>query len=70
MKTDQDALRLGMQALLRAELIKDYNKWSEKGYAPVYVRENFINMYNQYHSLGANGVMDDMKDKFLQLPIK
>lgn len=70
MKADQDALKLGMQALLRAEMIKDYNKWSEKGYAPIYVRENYINVYNQYHSLGANGCMDDMKDKFLQLPIK
>lgn len=70
MKSDQDALKSGVQALLRQEMIKDYNKWSEKGYAPIYVRENFINVYEQYHSLGANGVMDDMKDKFMQLPIK
>ena len=25
-------------------------------------------MYNQYHSLGANGVMDDIKEKFESLP--
>lgn len=70
MKTEQDSLKLGVQALLRNEMIKDYNKWSEKGYAPIYVRENFMNVYKQYHSLGANGVMDDIKDKFMQLPIK
>lgn len=70
MKSDQDALKLGMQALLRADMIRDYNKWSEKGYAPIYARENFLNVYNNYHQLGANGVMDDIKDRFMELPIK
>lgn len=70
MKADQDALKLGMQASLRADMIRDFNKWSEKGYAPIYARENFLNLYESYHQLGANGVMDDIKDKFMQLPIK
>ncbi len=50
-------VRLGVQALLRAQMIADYNKWSERGYAPIYARENFINCWTQYHSLGVNGVM-------------
>ena len=25
-------------------------------------------MYKQYHNLGANGVMDDIRAKFLELP--
>lgn len=62
------ALKLGMQALLRAELIDDYNKWSEKGYAPIYARQNFENCWFQYHALGKNGVMDDLHEKFLELP--
>lgn len=70
MKADQDALKMGMQASLRDAMIRDYYKWSEKGYAPIYVRDNFLNVYNNYHQLGANGVMDDLKDKFMQLPIK
>lgn len=61
-------VRLGVQALLRAQMIADYNKWSERGYAPIYARENFINCWTQYHSLGVNGVMDDLKAKFLALP--
>lgn len=61
-------VRLGVQALLRAQMIADYNKWSERGYAPIYARVNFINCWTQYHSLGANGVMDDLKAKFLALP--
>ncbi len=26
-------------------------------------------MYQQYHSLGENGVMDDMHHRFMNLPI-
>lgn len=64
------AMRLGMQALLRAELVRDWSKYSEKGFAPLYARENFENAYQQYHNLGANGVMDDIREKFLNLPDK
>jgi hypothetical protein len=62
------AIKLGLQALLRAQLLSDWNKWSEKGYAPIYARENFENCWVQYHALGANGVMDNIHDKFLLLP--
>ena len=61
-------VRKGVQALLRAQMIDEYNKWMEKGYAPIYVRQNFENCWQQYHSLGVNGVMDDLHDKFLELP--
>lgn len=63
-------VRKGVQALLRAQLISDWNYYSDKGYAPIYARENFENVYQQYHSLGANGVMDDIRNKFLALPDK
>lgn len=66
----QKALMSGVQAVLRAEMIKDFNKYSEKGYAPLYARQNFENMWRQYHGLGANGVMDDIHDKFLSLPVR
>ena len=58
----------GLQALLRAQMINDYNKWDGKGYAPIYARENFENCYIQYHALGGNGVMTDLHDKFMDLP--
>ena len=64
------SVRLGVQALLRAQMIHDYNKWSERGYAPIYARDNFENCWAQYHALGANGVMDDIHNKFLALPIE
>lgn len=61
-------MKKGIQALLRAQLIQDWNKYSDMGYAPIYARENFENVYTQYHNLGANGVMDDIRNKFLALP--
>lgn len=67
--SDTKAVKLGIQALLRAQMISDYNKWTSKKYAPIYARENFENIWTQYHNLGANGVMDDIHDKFTELPI-
>lgn len=62
-------VRLGVKALLRAQMIDDYNKWEERGYAPIYARQNFENCWAQYHALkGPNGVMDDLHARFLALP--
>ncbi|MBQ1575408.1 MAG: hypothetical protein IIZ83_00475, partial [Oscillospiraceae bacterium] len=61
-------VRRGVQALLRAEMIDLYNHYCEKGHAPIYARENFENLWAQYHALGANGVMDDIRHRFLALP--
>lgn len=65
---DNEAVKKGVQALLRSEMISDYNKWSERGYAPIYARQNFENCWKRYHALGENGVMDDLHEKFLELP--
>lgn len=65
-----ESVQLGIQALLRDRLYHTYMKYAEKGYAPIYARENFENMYNQYHTLGANGVMDDVYKKFMALPLE
>lgn len=67
-KTEQDAIKSGIQALLRAEMIKSYNKYIDLGYAPIYAKENFENIYKNYHSLGLNGVMDGMRKTFMELP--
>lgn len=63
------AMKLGLQAILRDRLLQSYRYFSQKGYAGPDDRTNFMNMYKQYHSLGANGVMDDIHDKFLALPL-
>ena len=67
-RTENESFRLGVQALLRAQMVNDYNHYAEKGFAPIYARENFENCYQRYHALGVNGVMDDLHAKFLALP--
>lgn len=69
-ETRQKALELGVQALLRDRMIHSYNKYIELGYAPIFAKENFTNMYNQYHELGANGVMTALYDEFMDLPVE
>lgn len=63
------ALRLGMQAMLRDRLLQVYAECKRNGSASFVDRENFENLYKQYHALGANGVMDDVRTKFLNLPL-
>ena len=64
----QQALEQGVQALLRDRLIYQYDKYKSKGFAPIYAKENFENLYEQYHKLGANGVMDSIHEEFKNLP--
>ena len=63
-----EAVQKGVQALLRDRLYDKYEHCSEQGYAPIRSRENFENMWTQYHNLGKNGVMDDIHIKFMELP--
>ena len=65
-----ESVQLGVQALLRDRLYSTYMHYQEKGYAPIYAREDLENMYKQYHVLGANGVMDDIYRKFMDLPLE
>jgi len=62
------AIKEGLQAILRDRLLQAYKHYQEKGYADSDDRSNWENMYQQYHILGANGVMDDIRQKFFRLP--
>lgn len=64
------AVKAGLQAILRDRLEQAYNTSAEHGYASHRDRENWENMYQQYHNLGANGVMDDVRVKYLALPLQ
>ena len=64
----QSAIEHGVQALLRDRMLHNYNKYIELGYAPIFAKENFENMYQQYHGLGGNGVMTQLHTAFMELP--
>ena len=62
------ALDDGMRALLRDRIISACDHYLEKGFAPVYVRENITSMYDAYHSLGGDGIVTDMVQQTMKLP--
>ena len=63
------AIKKGVQALLQDRLIQGYKYYRNQGWADENDRSNLENVYIQYHALGANGVMDNLRTKFLDLPL-
>ena len=66
-RAENEAMREGMQALLRDRIIESYNKYSEKGYCPIYAKENVKHMYEPYHALGGNDVATELVDKLMKM---
>ena len=62
------AVKRGVQALLRDRLLQGYKYYRAQGWADENDRSNLENVYQQYHALGANGVMDNLRARFLDLP--
>ncbi len=69
-KTEDDItlLKLGSQAIIKNNLKCGYEKWLKLGYAPADAKDDLERMYSIYHRLGANGVMDHLREQFLNLP--
>lgn len=62
------ALANGVQCLLRAEIIRSYDKYTERGYCPLYAKEALTRAYTSYHKLGGNDVATDLYKKTMILP--
>jgi hypothetical protein len=67
-KAEQDAIKKGIQALLRNEIIDQYNKYMDKGYMPIYAMENVEAMYKQYKALDGNGTIKELYEELQELP--
>lgn len=60
------ALQKGVQALLRSQMIAEYYKYKAAGEVPLYVKQNFENLWVQYERLGKNGVMNGLHAEFMK----
>lgn len=67
-KADFELIKRGLQALLKNDLKVRYDYWLKLGYAPDDAKDDLEKEYQVYHSLGKNGVMDERRAKFLELP--
>lgn len=62
------AVAAGVQALLRESIVSSYNRYQEKGYAPIYAKESIRRVYAAYHDLGGNDVATGLYNKLLAMP--
>ena len=61
------AIKKGLQCLLRAEIIRSHDKYTERGYCPIYAKEALTRAYKAYHDLGGNDVATNLYNEVLEL---
>lgn len=58
----------GLQCLLRAEIIRQNEKWTVKKYCPIYAKQALSRAYKAYHALKGNDVATALYDEVMELP--
>lgn len=68
-KEYEKLMKSSMQSLLRVEIRREYNEYyGKQKYIPMAEKQDFEYLWQCYHSLGKNGVMDDCHEKVMNLP--
>ena len=62
------AIENGLQSILRAEIIRQHEKHTERHYCPLYAKEAMVKVYDAYHALGGNGMMTRFYHEIIALP--
>jgi len=69
-KKKDEAIELGVQALLRNEIIRRYREFECKGEISILDQENLDEMFEQYKNLGGNGTVKKMMNDLYELKTK
>jgi hypothetical protein len=67
---DMSLLKEAVIELLRVQLIEYHDRYIDYGYIPTYALDNFVKMYNTYRSLGGNGLIVELHNEVIKLPIR
>jgi hypothetical protein len=62
------ALCDGVQCLLRAEIIRQNEKWVKVGYCPIYAKQALTREYKAYSKLHGNDVATGLYHEVMELP--
>lgn len=62
------SFRDGLQCLLRAEIIRQNEKWVKAGFCPVYAKQALAREYKVYHTLKGNDVATALYEETMDLP--
>ena len=61
------AIAEGVQSLLRESIVSNYNKYTDRGYCPIYAKESIKHVYEAYHNLGGNDVATKLYNTLLAM---
>ena len=65
----EKALQDGVESLLRSQLIEYHDKYTDRGFCPIYAKEAARRSYEAYHALGGNGVITSLYEEIMELPV-
>lgn len=68
--TQQEAVRKGVLALLRGELVSAYYHYTERGWITLHGLESAESMYAEYSNLGGDGAVKKLMEDLRELPVK
>ena len=66
----KQAIERGVQALLRDKLIENFRKYKIENEITLLDKENMDHMFEEYFNLGGNGMMRELHEEYLKIPIK
>lgn len=66
--TEEQNIENGLQCLLRAEIIRAHDKYTSRGYCPIYAKESLRRAYTAYHNLGGNDIATGLYNDCISLP--
>ena len=66
----QEAVELGLQALLRDRIVQAYYHYSDRDWITLHGLENVNAMYEQYHTLGGNGSVTTLVETLRALEVR
>lgn len=67
-KRELFAMKDGVVGLLRTMIIQQHDKYTERGYAPIYAKEALTKGYIAYRDLGGNDVGTKLYKDVMALP--
>ena len=67
-QANNEAIAEGVQSLLRESIVSNYNRYSDRGFCPIYAKESIKKVYKAYHNLGGNDVATELYNKVLKMP--
>ena len=70
LQNSNDTLKKGVQSILKFRLREQGLKYIHQKYCTLQQKDDFSHMYTAYHNLGKNGVMDEIYNEVMALPIE